>query len=139
MGTNTQNMQMDVPSCNKTHPHILCYSMDQCISNRPQPQEAQKCTGVQALALRIMSGALPGTPSEVLNYITCTPDIINFLNGEAAKGASRLQAYNDGGSGMGCRPCPVTSGRAGSLLLCQTVCENPSYVSETPPRPISSP
>ena len=55
----------------------------------------KKLKRVQALALRIMSGAMPGTPFESLDHITDTPGIIAFLKGEAAKGASRLQSYND--------------------------------------------
>ena len=74
---------------------IITYCATVWIRALATDHNRKKLRSVQALALRIMSGALPGTPSEALNYITCTPDIINFLNGEAAKGASRLQAYND--------------------------------------------
>ena len=74
---------------------IITYCATVWIRALATDHNRKKLRSVQALALRIMSGALPGTPSEVLNYITCMPDIINFLNGEAAKGASRLQAYND--------------------------------------------
>ena len=54
-----------------------------------------KLRRVQALALRIMSGALPSTPFNSLNHITEFPDIVIFLKGEAAKGAARLQGYGD--------------------------------------------
>jgi hypothetical protein len=56
---------------------------------------ATKLERVQALALRIMSGAMPSTPFNALNYITNTPNIIGNLKGEAAKGACRLQGYGD--------------------------------------------
>ena len=55
----------------------------------------KKLKRVQALALRMMSGAMPGTSFEALDHITDTPSIVEFLKGEAAKGASRLQSYND--------------------------------------------
>ena len=42
-----------------------------------------------------MTGAMPSTPFNALNYITNTPHIISFLQGEAAKGACRLQGYGD--------------------------------------------
>ena len=54
---------------------------------------ARKFKRVQALALRMMSGAMPSTPFIALNHLTNTPDIILFLRGEAAKGTARLQAY----------------------------------------------
>ena len=50
---------------------------------------------VQRLALNIMTGAMSGTSSINLNKITETPNIVTFLKGEAAKGASRLLAYKD--------------------------------------------
>jgi ribonuclease HI len=54
-----------------------------------------KLKRVQALALKIMSGALPGTPFESLDNIADIPGIEVFLKGEAAKGAARLQSYRD--------------------------------------------
>ncbi|XP_063677002.1 uncharacterized protein LOC134813244 [Bolinopsis microptera] len=54
---------------------------------------ARKFKRVQALALRMMSGAMTSTPFIALNHLTNTSDIILFLIGEAAKGAARLQAY----------------------------------------------
>jgi hypothetical protein len=56
---------------------------------------ATKLERVQALALRIMSGAMPSTPFNALNFITNTPNIIAYLKREAAKGACRLQGYGD--------------------------------------------
>ena len=38
---------------------------------------------------------MPSTPFVSLDHITDTPRIITFIKGEAAKGASRLQAYKD--------------------------------------------
>ena len=54
---------------------------------------ATKIRRVQALALRITTGAMPSTPFTSLNLLTNTPDIIIYLWGEAAKGAERLRAY----------------------------------------------
>ena len=50
---------------------------------------------VQGMALKIMSGALPTTPFNALNFLTNTTNISDFLKGEAAKGAVRLQGYNN--------------------------------------------
>ena len=55
---------------------------------------SKKLKRVQALALRIMTGAMPSTPFSSLNYLTNTIDIIIYLRGEAAKGAARLRAYD---------------------------------------------
>ncbi|KAL5262422.1 hypothetical protein ACHWQZ_G007967 [Mnemiopsis leidyi] len=52
-----------------------------------------KLRKVQALALRIMTGAMPSTPFVALNQITNTTDIIPYLQGEAAKSNERLRAY----------------------------------------------
>ena len=50
----------------------------------------KKLERVQALALRIMTGAFPSTPSNSLNHLTETPHIGCYLKGEAAKGAASL-------------------------------------------------
>jgi ribonuclease HI len=50
---------------------------------------------VQRLALKIMSGTMPGISNINLNHLTDTPHIVTYLKGEAAKGAARLTAYND--------------------------------------------
>ena len=42
-----------------------------------------------------MTGAFPSTPFNSLNHLTETPHIGCYLKGEAAKGAARLQGYND--------------------------------------------
>ena len=42
-----------------------------------------------------MTGAFPSTPFYSPNYLTKTPHIGCYLKGEAAKGAARLQGYND--------------------------------------------
>ena len=52
-----------------------------------------KLRRVQALALRIMTGAMPSTPHISLNHITQITDVIFYLQGEAAKGSERLRAY----------------------------------------------
>ena len=42
-----------------------------------------------------MPGAFKTTPNNALNHITDTPNIADYLRGEAAKGAVRLQSYNN--------------------------------------------
>ena len=42
-----------------------------------------------------MTGTFPSTPFNSLNHLTETPHIGSYLKGEAAKGAARLQGYND--------------------------------------------
>ena len=74
---------------------ILTYCVSVWIRATHTQHNAKKIERVQALALRIMSGAMPSTPFNALNYITNTTNIIPFLKGEAAKGASRLQGYGD--------------------------------------------
>ena len=58
-------------------------------------QNIKQLERVQALALRIMTGAMPSTPFRALDHITDIPNIGLYLRGEAAKGAARLQGYND--------------------------------------------
>ena len=74
---------------------ILSYCVSIWIRATQYKTNATKFERVQALALRIMTGAMPSTPFNALNYITDTTNIIPYLKGEAAKGASRLQAYGD--------------------------------------------
>ena len=74
---------------------ILSYSVSIWIRTTLNKSNATKLERVQAMALRIMTGALPSTPFRALDHITNTPTIINYLRGEAAKGASRLQGYGD--------------------------------------------
>ena len=38
---------------------------------------------------------LPGTPHDSLDHLANIPNLIDFLKGEAAKGASRLQASQE--------------------------------------------
>ena len=47
---------------------------------------------VQRLALTITTGAMPSSPNITLNMITNTPDITDFVRGEAKKGALRIKA-----------------------------------------------
>ena len=49
----------------------------------------------KALALSIMAGALPGTPHDSLDQLANIPNLIEYLRGEAAKGASRLHATQE--------------------------------------------
>ena len=72
---------------------ILSYCCSIWIRAAQIDTNARKLKRVQALALRMMSGAMPSTPFIALNHLTNTSDIILFLRGEAAKGSSRLQAY----------------------------------------------
>ena len=72
---------------------ILSYCCSIWIRATQTDINARKLKRVQALALRMMSGAMPSTPFIALNHLTNTSDIILFLRGEAAKGSSRLQAY----------------------------------------------
>ena len=74
---------------------ILTYSCVVWVNALHTQKNTKPLEGVQRLALSIMSGAIPGTPSISLNKITDTAHIVTFLKGEAAKGASRLQAYKD--------------------------------------------
>ena len=74
---------------------ILSYSACIWIRTTNTKTNIKKLERVQALALRIMTGAMPSTPFNALNYITNTPNIISYLQGEAAKGAYRLQGYGD--------------------------------------------
>ena len=47
------------------------------------------------MALKYMSGTFPTTPYKTLDYFINTPNIIDFLHDEAAKGAVRLIGYGD--------------------------------------------
>ena len=51
-------------------------------------------TKVERIALKMITGCMPSTPTIVLNQITNIPTIIVFTEGEAAKGHLRLQATN---------------------------------------------
>jgi hypothetical protein len=74
---------------------ILSYSACIWIRATNTKTNATKLEGVQALALRIMSGAMPSTPFNALNYITNIPNISTYLKEKAVKGACRLQGYGD--------------------------------------------
>ena len=74
---------------------ILSYCAVVWVRTLNTQNNVKKLERVQALALRIMSGAMPGTPFKALNYLTDIPNIATYLRGEAAKGAARLQGYND--------------------------------------------
>ena len=72
---------------------ILCYCSSIWCRALFTQQNANKLRRVQALALRIATGAFPSTPFSALNTITDTTDIVLYLRGEAAKGGARLEAY----------------------------------------------
>ena len=73
----------------------LSYSSVVWIRTLNNKQNIKKLNRVQALALRIVTGAMPSTPHSALNYLTDTLNIDCYLKGEAAKGAARLQGYFD--------------------------------------------
>ena len=50
---------------------------------------------VQGMTLKITTVALPSTPFNTLNYLTTPTNIPDFLKGESAKGAVRLQSCNN--------------------------------------------
>ena len=72
---------------------ILTYCCSIWIRSTNTNMNATKLRRVQALALRIMSGAMPSTPHISLDQLTNTTDITIYLQGEAAKGSERLRAY----------------------------------------------
>ena len=74
---------------------ILSYSATVWVRTLDNKNNLKKLERVQALALRIITGAFPSTPFNSLNHLTETPHIGCYLKGEAAKGAARLQGYND--------------------------------------------
>ena len=74
---------------------IITYCCSIWIRATHTNMNATKLRRVQALALRIMTGAMPSTPFVALNHITNTTDIIPHLQGEAAKSNERLRAYGN--------------------------------------------
>ena len=74
---------------------ILTYCCSVWIRSTLTNMNATKLRRVQALALRIMTGAMPSTPFISLNQLTNTTDIIFHLQGESAKGSERLRAYGN--------------------------------------------
>ena len=69
---------------------ILSYSATIWVRTLDNKNNLKKLERVQALALRIMTGAFPSNPFNSLNHLTETPHIGCYLKGEAAKGAARL-------------------------------------------------
>ena len=60
-----------------------------------QQQRNQKLLiKVERIALKMITRCMPSTPTIALNQITNIPTIIEFIEGEAAKGHLRLQAIN---------------------------------------------
>ena len=74
---------------------ILSYSSVIWINALNKQYNVKKLERVQALALRIASGAMPSTSTESLNNINNIPSIINYIKGEAAKSAYRLKATQE--------------------------------------------
>ena len=74
---------------------ILSYSVVIWIRAINNKNNARRLERVQGVALKSMTGAFPTTPYYALNHLTNTPNILDFLRGEAAKGAIRLKSYGD--------------------------------------------
>ena len=73
---------------------ILTYACTVWVKALDTQRNCKLLEKVHRLALNTISGAFPNTPTISLNKLTDTPHIINYIKGEAAKGASRLQATN---------------------------------------------
>ena len=74
---------------------ILAYGVVVWIRAIHNKTNIKKLERVQGLALKYMTGALPTTPYTTLNFLTSIPHIVDFLKGEAAKGAVRLMSQGD--------------------------------------------
>ena len=74
---------------------VLSYSATVWVRALDKKNKLKKFERVQALALRIMTGAFPSTPFNSLNHLTETPHIGCYLKEEAAKGAATVQGYYD--------------------------------------------
>ena len=74
---------------------MLSYSAVVWVNALNKQLNTKKLEQIQALALRISCGAMPGTSHESLDHITNTPRIATYLKGEAAKGAARLRANGE--------------------------------------------
>ena len=88
MGALSQDVQVDVQ--NSGQAQIVSYSATVWVRALDNKKNLKKLERVQALALRIITGAFPSTPSNSLNHLTETPHIGCYLKGEAAKGAASL-------------------------------------------------
>ena len=71
---------------------IMTYASSVWINALNTQANTRALCKVQRLALTVTSGAMPSTPNTALNMITNTPDISDFIRGEAAKGALRIKA-----------------------------------------------
>lgn len=71
---------------------ILTYASVVWINALQTKINRNQVTKVERLALVITTGAMPSTPTIALNMITDTPFITEYIQGEAAKGALRVQA-----------------------------------------------
>ena len=74
---------------------MLSYSAVVWVNALNNRHNAAKLQKVQSLALKIATGAMPKTSTITLNKLTGLPDISDYIRGEAAKGAARLQGYGD--------------------------------------------
>ena len=71
---------------------ILTYASTIWINAILKQRNQKLLTKVERIALKMITGCMPSTPTIALNQITNMPTIIHFIEGEAAKGHLRLQA-----------------------------------------------
>ena len=73
---------------------ILTYASTIWINATTTQRNQKLHTKVERIALKMITGCMPSTPTIALNQITNITTIIEFIEGEAAKGHLRLQATN---------------------------------------------
>ena len=100
---------------------MISYSSVIWVNALNKQYNTKKLERIQAMALRIASGAMPGTSNSALDHITNLPNIGTYLKGEAAKAASRLK-------GTGEWTTEVTQAKKGTILSHTTI--NNSYLNE---------
>ena len=74
---------------------IMTYGISIWINGLKTQESQNELRKVQRRALLMATGALPSTASITLNKLNNTPDIIDYLKGEAVNNALRLDAYGD--------------------------------------------
>ena len=74
---------------------ILTYSAVIWINAINKKHNIKKLAKVQRLALRMATGAMPSTSTESLNLISDIPNIVDYIQGEAAKSAYRLMSTKE--------------------------------------------
>ena len=71
---------------------ILTYASTIWINATTKQRNQKLLSKVERIALKMTTGCMPSTPTIALNQITNIATIIQFIEGEAAKGHLRLQA-----------------------------------------------